>query len=144
MPRARTRSARHWLDVRSEALLVGRWFLAELDAQRSLVRILEHDGDRLPRIRDLVRERIIDEGHRRVEKLLQTRLGELADGLDLAALAVLVIGPLANQRRVTWTYGAPPLGLSDERLLTTWSNTLATLLEAAIQAGTPPKATRRH
>lgn len=118
------------LDVRTEALLMGRWLLTELDAERYLVRILEQDGDRLPEIRDLIRDRIIETGHRRVEHLLRRRLGGVGPDLDTAALAALVIGPLANQRRVAWTYGAPPLGVDDERLLATWADTLATLVEA--------------
>src|SRR5438270_5547457 len=91
------------LDIRTEAILMGRWFLAELDAEHFLVRILEQDGERLPEIRDLIRERIIDAGHQRVEQLVRRRLGARAAKLDTAALAALVIGPLANQRRVTWT-----------------------------------------
>src|SRR5437660_12615728 len=34
-------------DVRAEALLMGRWLLGELDRERAIVRILEHDGARL-------------------------------------------------------------------------------------------------
>jgi AcrR family transcriptional regulator len=126
------------LDVRTEAVLMGRWFLAELDAEHFLVRILEQDGDRLPEIRDLIRERIIDAGHRSVEQLVRRRLGARAAKLDTAALATLVIGPLANHRRVTWTYGAPPLGVDDERLLTAWADALAVLVE------TPRPAQRRR
>ncbi len=117
------------VDVRTEALLMGRWFLAELDAERYLVRILEQDGDRIPEIRERVRDRAIDEGHRRVEQLLRRRLPERA-GLDTASLAALVIGPLAHHRRVAWTYGAPPLGIDDDRLLETWANTQVALMSA--------------
>jgi AcrR family transcriptional regulator len=115
------------LDMRTEVLLMGRWFLAELDAERALVRVLEQDGERIPAIRDVVRRQVIDEGHRRVEQVLRRRLGTAARGVDTAALATLVIGPLANHRRVTWTYGAPPLGLNDQRLLDTWADALVTL-----------------
>lgn len=117
------------LDMHTEAMLMGRWFLAELDAERYLVRLLERDGDRVPAIRDVVRERIIDAGHRRVALLVRRRLGQHAGGVDTEALAALVIGALANHRRVSWTYGAPPLGLDDDRLLTAWVETLATLVE---------------
>jgi AcrR family transcriptional regulator len=117
------------LDVRTEAMLMGRWLLAELDAERYLVRLLEQDGDRVPDIRDLVRERIIDAGHRRVEALVRRRLGE-GSTLDTEVLATLIIGPLANHRRVSWTYGSPPLGVDDDRLLTTWVESLVTLLGA--------------
>src|SRR5437588_6411833 len=99
------------LDIRNEAMLMGRWFLAELDAEQFLVRILEQDGDRLPEIRDLIRERIIDAGHQRVEQLVRRRLGARAAKIAIPALATLAIGQLAKHRRVTWTYGGPPLGV---------------------------------
>jgi AcrR family transcriptional regulator len=118
------------LDIRSEALLIGRWFLAELDAELYLNRVLEQDGDRLPAIRDLIRERIIDAGHRRVEQLLRHRLRAVRPEFDTEALAALLIGPLANHRRVEWTYGQPPLGIDDSRLLSAWVEALAILLEA--------------
>jgi AcrR family transcriptional regulator len=114
-------------DIRSEGLLMGRWFLDELDAQRLLVRILEQDGDRVPDIREVIRERIVDAGHRAVEQILRRRLGSLAANVDTDALAAMVIGPLTNQRRVAWTYGAPPLGIDDERLLEAWADTLMLL-----------------
>ena len=117
-------------DVEAEALAMGRWCLAEIDAAYYLFRIAEQDGDRLPGIRDLIRERVINSGHREVEKLLRHRLGA-ARGVDTEALAALIVGPLANQRRVTWTFGEPPLGLDDERLLKAWSQSLAALAQVA-------------
>jgi hypothetical protein len=32
----------------------------------------------------------------------------------------VLVAPLVNLRRAAWTYGRPPLGLDDERLLSTW------------------------
>lgn len=118
-------------DVEAEALPLGRWFLAELDAERLLFRILEQDGDRLPALRDLVRARVIDAGHRRVAHLIERRAARTRARPDADALAVLVIGALANHRRNTWTFGAPPLGVDDERLLRAWSDSLATLVAQA-------------
>jgi AcrR family transcriptional regulator len=126
------------VDLRTEALLIGRWFLAELDAERYLVRVLEQDGDRLAEIRDLIRERIIDAGHRRVEQVLRRRLGGARRDIDTVAFAALVIGPLANHRRVDWTYGRPPLGITDGQLLATWSEALAILLGALPQPTEKP------
>jgi AcrR family transcriptional regulator len=114
-------------DVRTEALLIGRWFLAELDAERYLVRILEHDGDRLPDIRALVRERVVDAGHRTVEQILRRRIRLDGTRVDTKALAVMLIAPLANVRRVTWTFGAPPLGIDDDVLLNTWADAISLL-----------------
>lgn len=111
-------------DVRSEALAIGRWFLRELDVQRYLTRILEKDGDRLPKIRDLIRERIIETGHRAAQAALIRWLAP-DSSLDIAALAVILVAPLVNLRRAAWTFGKPPLDLDDERLLNTWADMCA-------------------
>jgi AcrR family transcriptional regulator len=111
-------------DVRSEALAIGRWFLGELDVQRYLTRILEKDGDRLPEIRDLIRERIIETGHRAAQAALVRWLGSDSN-LDLAALAVILVAPVVNLRRAAWTFGKPPLDLDDDRLLNSWADMCA-------------------
>ena len=121
-------------DIAAAAVPLGRWFLAELDAERRLFRILEQDGDRLPALRDVVRERVIDAGHRRVAELIGQRTQRMRPRPDAEALAVLVIGPLANHRRCEWTFGGAPLGVNDERLLRAWATSLAQLVG---QARTP-------
>ena len=121
-------------DVGAEALRMGRWCLAELDAAYYLFRIAEQDGDRLPAIRDLIRERVIDAGVRELAKLLHRRFGT-TKGIDTEAIAALIIGPLANQRRVMWTFGNSPLDIDDERLLKAWSDSLAALALLAASTG---------
>ena len=126
-------------DIRPEAAALGRWFLAELDAERDLFRILEQDGERVPEIRELIRRRVVDAGHRRVADLIHQRAGRTDAHIDAEALAVLVIGSLANHRRVIWTFGRAPLEVDDERLLNTWSDTLATLVDVA-RSNTHPRS----
>lgn len=46
-----------------------------------------------------------------------------------AALAVLLIGGIINLRRSTWTFGAPPLDLDDERTLDTFIVLCTALLD---------------
>jgi AcrR family transcriptional regulator len=115
-------------DIAAAAIPLGRWFLAELDAERRLFQILEQDGGRLPVLRDLVRERVIDAGHRRVAALIERRAHGVRPLPDVEALAILIVGPLANHRRCEWTFGAAPLGISDERLLRAWADSLAQLV----------------
>jgi hypothetical protein len=43
-------------------------------------------------------------------------------------------------RRVTWTYGAPPLGIDDERLVTGWASILTALVEGFARS-LPPQPT---
>jgi AcrR family transcriptional regulator len=117
------------IDIRSEALSIGRWFLAELDAERYLCRILEQEGDRVPEIREMIRARIIEAGHLAVERAIRRWMGKQASPLDTGALAVLLVAPLVNLRRATWTYGSPPLGVDDKRLLGTWADSCNILAE---------------
>lgn len=111
-------------DLAADALAWGRWFLAELDAERHLFRVLEQDGDRFPGLRDVVRERVVDAGHRRIGELIRRRHPAGAGAVDADALALLVIGPLVHHRRATWTFGRPPVGVDDERLLRAWADAL--------------------
>jgi hypothetical protein len=39
---------------------------------------------------------------------------------DSEALAVVLLGSLINLRRSTWTFGRPPIGIDDQRLIDTW------------------------
>lgn len=116
-------------DIRSEALVIGRWFLAELDAQRYMTRILEQDGDRLPRVRDMIRETFIDGGHRIAEVVIAAWLGP-SSTWDTEALAVILIAPLVNLRRAQWTYGRSPLGVTDDQILDTWADTCQLFADA--------------
>jgi AcrR family transcriptional regulator len=111
-------------DVRSEALALGRFFLREMDAQRYLTHILEQDGDRIPDVRDIIRERLMEIGHRAAEIAIRHWVGPDAD-VDTKALAVILVAPIVNLRRHTWTFGARPLGVSDDQLLHTWADLCA-------------------
>jgi hypothetical protein len=80
----------------------------------------------VPEVRDTVRARIIDAGHRRVSALIRSRARDAS--IDADAMSTLIIGPLANHRRSTWTFGAPPLAVDDERLLAAWHAAITTLV----------------
>jgi AcrR family transcriptional regulator len=108
-------------DIRRSSLALGRWFLGEMDVERYLTRMLEKDGDRVPVIRDLIRERIMEVGHRAAELTIAQWVRPGAD-VDTQALAVILIAPLVNLRRHAWTFGAAPLGLGDDRLLDAWAD----------------------
>jgi AcrR family transcriptional regulator len=128
-------------DRRDEAMLMGQLVLAQLDAQRYLTRILEQDGDRLPAIRDLIRERIVDMAFGSAEEVLRRWLGEASKRVDTKAWAVLVLTPLVEFRRTTWTYGRPPLDIDDERFLSCWVEACVALTDHYAQAQARP--TRR-
>ena len=104
-------------DPRAMAFLVGRYVLAELDAQRDMTHILEREGDRLAGLRDQFRADS-DASFRAASAVLtQWATAAELDNVDADAFAVVLLGALINFRRSTWTLGAAPLGLDDDRFL---------------------------
>src|SRR3954454_10601379 len=79
-------------DVRAEALMMGRWLLAELDRERAIVRILEQDGDRLPELRDSFRRNLVDASYRAAADLSRRWLRNAPDTIDMEALSVILLG----------------------------------------------------
>lgn len=116
-------------DVRAEALALGRWLLSELDSERDLTLVIEQDGDRMPELRDQMRERISDAGYRAAATVITRWAPET---VDAEALAVNILSPLINFRRSTWTFGVAPLGLDDERMVETWADMCAALVNQSL------------
>jgi len=110
------------VDPRAEAMAVGRWLLAELDRERAIVRILEQEGDRLADLRDWFRRDLVDAGYLAVLRFARRWLGPAAESVDIESVSVVLLGALVNYRRSTWTFGAVPLDLDEERFLSTWAH----------------------
>lgn len=123
-------------DLRTEALFLGRWLLDELQSERDLTRMIEHDGDRMPELRDQMRDRISDAGYRAAMLLIDRWATDgQVDGLDHEAMAISLLGPLINFRRSTWTFGVPPLGLDDERMIEGWAELCVRLMAPGDRRG---------
>lgn len=108
-------------DRRAEALAMGRWLLAELDREQPIVRILEQDGERLPALRESFRRSLVDGGYLMIAGAVRRWLGDTPGTVDVEAVSGVLLGALVNYRRSTWTFGASPLDLDDERFLSTWA-----------------------
>jgi AcrR family transcriptional regulator len=119
-------------DLAATAHALGRWLLAELDAEQAVTQVLEKEGDRLPELRDRFRERVSDAGYRATSDLLARWIGPRSVDLDLDALAVIVLSPLINFRRSTWLYGAPPLAIDDERMIAAWVDSSERLVTSVV------------
>ncbi len=107
---------------------LGRWFLDELDRQRDLIRLLEHESQRFAHLTEEVRRDIIDAGNRAASRLLASAAPEVDDP---EAAAVLLLASLAGVRRTAWTLGSPPLAVDDERVLDRWTDMVLALISAA-------------
>ncbi len=108
-------------DAAGEVEAVARVLLAELDRERTITHVIEREGDRLPELRDRMRDGISDRGYRIASSFVERWAdAEGAADIDHDALAVLLIGALINLRRSTWTFGAAPLGIDDDRIVATF------------------------
>jgi AcrR family transcriptional regulator len=121
--------------LRDELAVIGRWLLAELSRTEHLTRVLEKDGDLFPELVDRIRVGFGDAGHREAVRFVRrwaprpaAGTGRVADQLIQGA-ALMLIGSLANYRRVEWMLGAPPLGIPEKRFLAGWVAASATLIE---------------
>jgi AcrR family transcriptional regulator len=108
------------------ALLVGRWILDNLDAEREMTQILEREGDRLVAIRNQFRK-ASDASFRAASEALRNWAKVTGQDVDTDAFAVVLIGGLVNYRRSTWTLGRSPLAIKDERFLKGFADIFATL-----------------
>lgn len=115
---------------RAETDLVGRWLLTELDRERTTTHAIEREGDRLPELRDRMRDGISDRGYRIAARLIKrwSQTGTV-QAIDHDALAVILVGAIINLRRSTWTFNQPPLGLDDERFIATFTELSARLFD---------------
>lgn len=107
---------------------LGRWFLDELDRQRDLVHVLEHDGRRFDQLVAQVRNEVIDAGNQAATRLLAAAAPDIDDP---EATTVLLLASLAGLRRTTWTFGGPPLDVNDERALTRWTDMVLAILDTS-------------
>ena len=125
-------SAAPLTEVRAEIEALIRWLLDELDRERTITHVIEREGDRLPELRDRMRTGISDRGYRIAAAFIERWAAHIGpQRIDHESLAVLLIGGLINLRRSTWTFGAPPLDLDDERVLDTFLALSTTLLDIA-------------
>jgi AcrR family transcriptional regulator len=111
--------------LRPIAVALGQWLLAELDRLRDLTQVIEHEGRRLRKLRNQVRREVVDTGNAAAAQLLRAAV---PGHRDPEATAVIFIGALTGVRRAEWTYGAPPLGVDDDRAVAAWADLLLSLV----------------
>lgn len=103
-------------DLRAELTLICRVALIQMANERTLVRIIEKEGDRFPQVRHQLRESMVDSGHRQLAGVIARH----SDAVDSAALAVILLGSVINYRRGDWTFDGPALDVDEERFIAAW------------------------
>jgi AcrR family transcriptional regulator len=108
-------------DLRSEAILLGRWNLHDLNRHEPLYRLIRQEGEVIPGVLDQLRDAVHDEPHRRIAEWI--RRGAEAAGSpipDVEVLALIIAGAMGHFRTLESVYGRKPLDVDDERFLATW------------------------
>jgi AcrR family transcriptional regulator len=119
-------------DLRAELTLMCRWMLAELANERDLVRVLEREGDKVPELRDRMRQAMVEAAHHQGVEFIRRWIKDAPSGeIDAEAVAAILIGAVTNYRRTAWTFGAPALDLSEDRFVEAWVEAGVRLFESA-------------
>ncbi|HEU0023159.1 MAG TPA: TetR/AcrR family transcriptional regulator [Thermoleophilaceae bacterium] len=119
------------LDPPEEVWALGRVAFREIGRDQEVLRIVMREGDNFPELRDRFYERIVLRGHEQTAirlRLLAERAG--VDGVDLEALAAVVLAPIISYRLLDTLFGRAPTGVDEERYLDTWVGSALSLLEA--------------
>jgi AcrR family transcriptional regulator len=118
-------------DPRTELVVMGRWSLRIISEDQALMRIVMREGDNFPELRDEFYERIVSRGQASTVAWLRltARRSGSPEPPDLEALAGLMLGSIINHCVLTTLFGHAAGGVSDERFLTTWTDSTLRLLE---------------
>lgn len=116
-------------DLRSELIVLAKWILSRLSREETISKIIEKEGHRFPELVEQMRDGVSETGYAMTAAYLADR--GLAASADAEATAVLLLGSLVNLRRSTWTFGAAPAGVSDERAIAAWAEIALRILGRA-------------
>jgi AcrR family transcriptional regulator len=108
-------------DLRAELTLIARWALSELGRERDIMRIVFRDGDQVPELVDLFRERIVDRGYREAAEVIGRIFSEAGTiEHDPKAVATIALGSLVQYRVEETMFGSPPAGVAEDEFIETW------------------------
>jgi AcrR family transcriptional regulator len=121
-------------DLRAELTLLARLTLAELRAERPVLKIVQKDGDQFPRLVKLVRERIIKRGHETAIDLVGRLLRENGATVDhdSPALASVALAALVGRDLEEMMFKHEPGGIDEDHFIEAWVETWFALVHSAI------------
>lgn len=108
-------------DVRAELTLMARWNLQDLKRREDLYRFIRKEGDRFPELVASLHEQISERPLRRTADQLRAYYREAGvEEPDCDALVAVLVQSMAAYRAYEASYGEPPLGVDEERFVSTW------------------------
>jgi AcrR family transcriptional regulator len=117
-------------DLRAELSITARYFLAELDSQTELLRILVSERRQQPKLlNDAVEELFASTYDRFAEWLRQVAESDISDE-RARTIAVLSLGSLLSSRLLRNVIGVESLAVDDESIVPTWVDMVVSLLQS--------------
>lgn len=116
-------------DLRSELTLMARVVLMELSNEEHIHRVLDLGGPNVAEARERMLTDVLEPSYRRTADLLQRWIGDNTTLEDPEATIAMLLGGLVNLRRNSWTFGRPPLDISDDRAVDAWVDLALTYIE---------------
>lgn len=114
-----------------ELALLARSALHEIGEDQPVMRIVVKEGENFPGLRDEFRERIVRRGHLKTVQWLELASSRArVKGLDLDAIAAVMLGSLINYRILETLFGRPPGDVDEERFIEAWVDSTHKMLEA--------------
>jgi AcrR family transcriptional regulator len=127
-------------DLRAELTLIGRVALDDLAEERTLLRVVMKEGDRVPALRDEFFERFVRRGYATAREYLKRTLATRGVELDDPdAVAAAIFGGLVHFHLVHTVFDRPPPDVDEDRFIAAWVDTTLAAL-AGLGAGEPAAA----
>jgi AcrR family transcriptional regulator len=112
---------------------LGAVALATIARDQPVLRIIMKEGENFPELRDEFRDRVVRRGHRTTAawlRLVIERAGADSAGLDVDAIAAVMLAPMISYRVLGTLFGEAHGGVGEDRYLAAWTQTAMSLLEA--------------
>lgn len=117
-------------DLRAELTLIGRWGLAELKRERTLLRLVMKEGDRIPELAARFREAIVRPGLDLSIEVLRRYAEERGfEFADPEAAAEAMCASLVGYSIQDLLFGAEFVGVDEERFVAAWADAAVAAIE---------------
>jgi AcrR family transcriptional regulator len=115
-------------DVRVELSVTARYFLAELDAQSELLRIVVSETRRRPGLLSEAVDQLIASTFRGFAQWLREAAGQQLSEDQASTLATLALGSLLSSRLLSNVIGVNPPTVDDDTLVPAWVDMVMCML----------------
>jgi hypothetical protein len=115
-------------DTRAQLVVAARYYLAELDSQSELLRLILAEGSRRPDLLADAARQLLTLTYDSFAGWLQELSGDHLGKQQTRAATVVGLGALMSSRLSITMLGAQPLAVDDDTLIDTWTEMMVGLI----------------